>query len=185
MSERGIYVSFEHRPIEDRSESVRQGRPIFRDVEYAVITVAGGNSVVERELDDELRARFKAEYDAWKAGAEPPLHGMDIREWPAITRSRAEELRAQGVRSIEDLVAVPDTALARMGIGARALQQKAQAWLDAASRTGTVAEEIQVLRAEVADLKAALAEKDAALAALKEDADATVTPRRGGRRKSG
>lgn len=50
----GFYVDFELRPEEDREESISQGMPVFKDVEYAVITMPGGGLVVDKVISDDL-----------------------------------------------------------------------------------------------------------------------------------
>ena len=56
------------------------------------------------------------------------------------------------VRTVEDLAVANESTLAAIGMGARSLKEKAQAWLDSASSTGKTAEELDELRKQVAGL---------------------------------
>ena len=50
----GFYVEFELRAEEDRNESMKSGYPVFHDIEIAIITMPGGNLVVDKVVSDEL-----------------------------------------------------------------------------------------------------------------------------------
>ncbi len=166
MSDRGVYVEFRFQPVQDEEASRRHGRWVGTDVEYAFVTLPGGRTKIPLRVTDEVRARYRLEYDAWKRGEEAPLNGMSLKEWPAITRSQAEEYWRLGVRTLEDLVAVPDTVLQQLGSGARALQNKARAWLATAQASGVGAEELAALRQDNEALRARVAELSAQVATL-------------------
>ena len=57
----GFYVEFELRPEEDRDQTISQGMPIFKDVEFAIITMPGGGLVIDKLINNEL-------LDEWKHG---------------------------------------------------------------------------------------------------------------------
>ena len=166
MSERGVYVEFRYQPVQDEEASRREGRWVGADVEYAFVTLPGGRTKIPLRVTDEVRARYRLEYDAWRRGEEAPLDGLSLKEWPAITRSQAEEYWRLGVRTLEDLVAVPDPVLQQLGSGARMLQHKARAWLAAATATGTTAEELAALRQDNEALRARVAELTTQISAL-------------------
>lgn len=153
MSEPGVYVEFRYQAVQDEEASRVQGRWVGKDVEYAYVTLPGGRTVIPLRVTDEVRARYKPQYDAWKRGEEAPLDGMSLKDWPAITRAQAEEFWRHGVRTLEDLIGVPDTVLTQLGSGARTLQNRARAWLEQARSTGVAAEELARLRAENGDLR--------------------------------
>ena len=167
MAEPGVYVEFRHEPEQDEAASHRAGRWVGRDVEMVRLTLSGGRTVIPLRVTDEIRGRYRAEYEAWKRGEAAPPDGLSLKQWPAITRSRAEELCRIGVRTLEDLAAASDSLLHRMGSGARPLRTMAQAWLDAARGTGVAAEEIARLRRE----NAALADR---VRVLTEEAEAAT-----------
>lgn len=156
MSEPGVYVEFRYQAVQDDEASRAQGRWVGKDVEFAYVTLPGGRTVIPLRVTDEVRARYRAQYDAWKRGEDAPLDGMSVKEWPAITRAQAEEFWRHGVRTLEDLVGVPDSVLNQLGSGARTLQNRARAWLEQAKTAGVAAEEIATLRRENQELRTRL-----------------------------
>lgn len=150
------YVEFEQRAIEDRDASIAAGHYVAKDIEYAKITPPGGNLVVEREVDAELRERYAPQYDAWKKGLESPIEGSSLRDWPPASPAWIATLSAMHVYTVEDLARLSEPGIQRLGIGARAMQQKARTWLDAADSQGKVAEEVAALTAKMDDVTAEL-----------------------------
>ena len=55
----GFYVDFELRPEEDREQSIEQGMPVYKDVEYAVITMPGGGLVVDKVITENLLREWR------------------------------------------------------------------------------------------------------------------------------
>lgn len=156
MQERPAYVEFELRAMEDREKSIEAGHAVYKDVAYAIVTPPGGNLVTEKNAEkwladlqkrnDPNARHYQASYDAWKAGLEAPVDGTRVEDWPSITPAQIKQLRAGGVRTVEDLAAANENTVNRIGMGGRALKQKAQAWLDSASGAGKAAEELNALR---------------------------------------
>lgn len=188
MSEgRPAYVQFEMRAVEDRAGSAEKGHPVYKDVAWAIVTAPGGTStVIEKRAEDFLKAKANTEfgdhyrrtYQAWMEGQEPPIDGVPLAEWPGITPAQMKTCQAANIRSVEDLAAAPDDALRRIGIGARALQERAKAWLETSASIGVTSEELAALREENASLRAAAAELRDAVQKLKAEIDGT-TPKRG------
>ena len=95
----GFYVDFELRPEEDREQTIAQGMPIFKDVEFAIITMPGGGLVVDKQITDSLLHEWRhgdnrrkppspfafTAYEAWKEGREAPVNGTDLKNWPGVT----------------------------------------------------------------------------------------------------
>ncbi|HLI66318.1 MAG TPA: hypothetical protein VKU90_08120 [Caulobacteraceae bacterium] len=161
--------------------SKEAGRPIYEDREFVEILIPGDRrSMPVEPVNDEHKARWPKEYEAFRAGQEAPLEGTPLADWPnsRLTRARAEELAYFNIRTVEHLAAVNDAQLANLGMGARELRQAARTFLDVA-RTGAgplerlVAENL-TLKDETERLGRDLAQANARLAALttKETADA-------------
>lgn len=162
------YVTFEQRAEEDRNATVKAGTLVLKDVDYAIIRTAGSKDTVEKVASEWLdhcgfestKGRWPAEwvvahrkmYTDWKAGLEATPFGFPIRQWPSISKAQAENLALASVLTVEDLAASNEQTMAKIGMGARALKEKAQAWLDASK--GNVGEELAALRAQVSDLVA-------------------------------
>lgn len=163
------YVTFENRPVEDRAASIAAGHYVAHDVTYAIITPQGSKDRIEKIAEEWLRDletavredRFPAEwlrayknlFSDWKAGREIPAEGTPILTWPAISRSQADACLNMNIRTVEDLANANESALSGIGMGARALKERAIAWLQSANDTGKVAQELEQLRTENAQQK--------------------------------
>lgn len=185
------YVSFEVRAEEDREASIAAGHYKTRDVDYALITPQGSKDRTERQVQDwfsqlveqvqqqrfpqEWLTHFRAAYAAWKEGREIPLNGTAIITWPVLSPSQVKSCLDARLRTVEDLAAANEETIAHLGMGGRALKDKAVSWLSAAAGNGKVTEELAALKTAKADadnraagLEKQLKELQAQVAALKK-----------------
>ena len=159
--ERPCYVEFELRAEEDRNASIEAGHFVSKDVEVAVVTPQGGSLVVDKNVKewfDQLRNRgdqflelYERQYKAWKEGLEEPLDGTPIRNWSPATPAQIQNCIQARIRTVEDLATASDEGLKRLGMGGRALQSKAVAWIESANDHGKVAEKISSLESKMED----------------------------------
>lgn len=167
MAEAGIYPFFSVEPVHMENLSEKEGRPIYHDVEMVRIVIAGDNKTeIVRKVKDDDRNRWPQEYAAFKRGEERALTGTPVEEWPAINRSQAMELKHLRILTVEMLAAVPDTALQGIGMGARELRAKAQAFLAASKDTAEAqryAAENERLKDQMADMQRQIRELGALL----------------------
>ena len=164
------YVSFVTRPVEDRDASIKAGQMVMRDVDYALVTPHGSKDRLEKVVGDWFAtleeavkqermpgpwlAAYKDHYKAWKNGQEVPVNGTSVRNWPLLSPAQVENMISLKVMTVEDLAAANEELLARLGMGARALKDKAQAWLQTAGSPGAkVAEQVSALMSENTQLK--------------------------------
>lgn len=136
----GLYVEFYVEAVEDKEESIKQGRPIFRDVEMTSIRIMGDNKThVVRPVDlkgsnvvpsDPIR--WPRQWAAFKNKQVNPKTGTPITEWPPISKSQAMVLKSLNIHTVEDLAQVSDSNLGNMGMGARDLRDKAVVYLNQA-----------------------------------------------------
>lgn len=188
-NERPPYVTFERRAVEDRNASIESGRYIAKDVDFVIITRAGSRDTVEKEVsqwlsETEDRARkgripqewakhFAGAYEFWLKGESAPEHGTPIKGWGVISPAMQDTLIKNGIRTVEDLALSGQAELMGVGMGALAMKQKAQAWLDMAKDRGVAVEEMNELRNKVSDLTelvAKLMEANKELRAVREKA---------------
>lgn len=177
------FIEFIETAIEDRNETIAQGRLVMKPQEMVVIRQIGSKDSIEFIADEWLKqqetlamsgrlppewaALYRAKYKAWKDGKEGPVNGFPIRDWPSVNRAMAENLIALGVVAVEDLANANEPTLERIGMGARALQQKAKAFLE--STKGTVNhEELAGLRAQLSDRDERISDLEKRLAALEQ-----------------
>lgn len=188
------YVTFEVRPVEDRNATLEAGHYVAKDVTYALITPQGSKDRFEREVDDwfvnlqqqvqEGRfdptwlQRYRDTYKMWKEGQEAPLTGSPVTNWPVLSPSQVKMLQGANVRTIEDMAAANEETLGRLGMGARALKQKAVDWLASANDVGKLAEEVNALRVANADLAARNDKLQLKLEELVEKSETNSKPKR-------
>jgi hypothetical protein len=182
LANRPPYVQFEVRAEEDREASVAAGHFVAKDVVYALITPAGSKDVVERVAEDwlaQLAEQVKAgrsdplwlrhyteTYKMWKEGQEVPTAGTPLKNWPGVSPAQFKALQHANLRTVEDVAAMNEEAITRVGMGGRALKDRAAAFLEAASGPGKVGEEVAALRVKNAELAANLADVQKTLAQL-------------------
>jgi len=177
VQERPAYVEFEPRAIENRDKSMEAGHPVYEDVIFAIITPPGGNLVVEKvaeqwvesKRNDPFYRHYKESFEAFLEDREAPAEGTAIELWPAATPAMVKQIRGAGLRTVEDLAAANESSIQKMGMGGRALKQRATAWLESASNTGKVAEENAAMRATLEDLRATVERQAGQIAELTQD----------------
>lgn len=189
----GFHVTFEIRPEEDRAASIEAGSPQFKDVEYAIITMPGGSLVVDKQITPALLNEWRRgsenqrkapspfaiqAYNAWKEGLEPPVDGSPLSNWPGVTPAQLKSCQAIMIRSIEDLADANEDTLRKIGMGSRALKDKAKAYL-AAAVTNKGSEQISAIMVRMEAMESALKEKDETIAVLKAQLGEEEPPKRG------
>lgn len=169
MEERPPYIEFKVLTEEDRDQSIATGSHKTKDIDYVLIMPAGDSKLkVERKVSewlDQLQQKirqgmgnpqhleyFRSAYRSWKETQEIPLDGTPIKAWPVASASQVQNILSANIRTVEDLAQANEDALAKIGMGARALKDKAISWLSAASGTGKIAEENAAMKVQIADL---------------------------------
>lgn len=170
MEERPPYVRFELRAIEDRDATIKAGHFVGKDVIFALVTPRGSKDVHEAIAEDWLAKlarevqeerfpanwleQYKQLYSMYKSGVEAPIAGMSLKNWPGITPSQLRTCHALRLYSVEDLASTNEEAIQALGMGARALSEKAKQYLLAAAGPGAAASTIVAQTAAIADLTA-------------------------------
>lgn len=188
LKDRPPYVRFGYQQVEDRAASLEAGSYITKDVPIVFITPQGSKDCIERVVDDwfaqlqrdvaegrlprEWFAEFKSAFEMWKDGQEIPVNGTPLLTWPVASPAVVRALTAVGCRTVEDLAAANEETISRIGMGARALKQRAVDWLAQAAGPGKVNAELSALRAENANLKVRNEQLETRLAVLEAGAAA-------------
>lgn len=158
-SDKGMVAEFYMEAVEQPFLSEQEGRPIYKQVPYIRLFAPGSKSDIVRPVrltegggvpPDNMR--FPAQWAAFQSQQEQPQDGTPLAQWPMINKAQMLELKAGRIHTVEQLSAIPDSALQTIGMGARSLRDKALAWL---SQAGDGAE-VSKLIAENASLKADL-----------------------------
>lgn len=170
QDQRPPFVRFEDKSVEDRSASLEQGRAMMKSETWAFIHAIGSRDVVEREAEEwitDLKARvqrrqypsewlaaFEKKLSEHKSGQELSVDGTHVREWASIDRATAQNLISASILTVEDVGAMNEEAMRRVGLNARSLKQKAQDWLKMADKRKGAAElESQRARADNAEAR--------------------------------
>jgi hypothetical protein len=152
-----LLVKFEIRSRPDSVATMKEGRPIFKDVEYIDIKIPGSRTGGAcRPASHADKQRFPRHYEAFQQRIEEPTEGTPLAEWPLISRSQAEEFAYHNVKTVENLVAMSDTNAGNF-MGVNALKKKAKRWLEQASS-----------EADTAHLQEELQKRDDLIAAMQE-----------------
>jgi hypothetical protein len=166
-----LYVTFSMEAEPDAEATLREGRPISRDVEFVKIIVPGDNkNITFRRSNPDDRKRFPMQYSAFKAGESEAVVGTRLKDWPAIRKSEMENLAYFKVHTVEQLAGLSDENIQRIG-PVRGLVEKAQAYV-AAAKDGAVVEQMrEALKAkdnELDTLKRQMTEQREAIARLEK-----------------
>lgn len=163
-----LFVKFFKHPRQDKAESIKEGRPVFKEVDYIEIRQPGNKtSVVCRPVRQMDIDRFPEHWRKYLARiTDEHVEGTPLEEWPQITRSQVEELRFFNVRSVEQLANMSDGQSQKF-MGINMLKKKAQEFLEQVEQGAIKArdERIAKLEARLASLEGEGAEE------LEEDED--------------
>lgn len=136
----GLYASFYMESVKDEEASLKEGRVIYRDVEYVKVMIPGDkNTVVCRPVCHNFQGmtppdtqRWPNQYQAFKNQQVQVNEGTPLEHWAPISRSQAMSLKAVNIHTVEHLAGVSDANLHNLGMGARDLREKAIAFLEQA-----------------------------------------------------
>lgn len=158
-ADKTLLVKFEYRPKQDSAETLKEGRPIFKDVLYIDIRAPGDRlggicrPASQRDID-----RFPEHYRRFMARTSDDtekLVGTPLAEWPMVTRAQVEELAFLNVKTVEQLAEVADVHGARI-MGINGLKEKAKNWLKVAKDNAAamqLTEELKVRDLQIAQLQ--------------------------------
>lgn len=143
--EKAPYVEFHRVPVENKAESIKQGKYICKDVDYAHVTAPYSRDVYKQKVTawfDEIKQqaqqgrfppdlieKFTKQYNLWKEGQEMPIEGTPVRGWGVISPAQQETLIKMHVLTVEDVATMNDEGIKRMGMGGVEVKNKAKAWL--------------------------------------------------------
>ena len=127
-ADKTLLVKFYLKSVPDTAESAEKGRPMFRELEYIDIKVPGQRDGVARPATARDKGRFPQHYQAFKNRMEMPVSGTPLSEWSAVSRSMAEQLSFQNVKTVEQLADLNDSNMGFMP-GLQTFKQKAKDWL--------------------------------------------------------
>jgi hypothetical protein len=153
-------------PVQNQAESAKENRPIFESKRFVELKHPGDRSwsfieeideagmgltrrnTVEGPKGEDYAERFPREWASFKKGEERAAIGTPIEEWSGLSRSRAAELKAMNIFTVEEFADVQDGQLGKLGMGTRTEREKARAYLAQASGGA----DVSAMAAQIAQL---------------------------------
>jgi hypothetical protein len=172
-----LAVKFYKRAVKLEHESNEAGRPIFKDFDFVRIMVAGDNlTEIDTYAQESHKQRFPRQWLQYQASQDSSseIHGTPVEQWPLITQSQAQELRAIKFLTVESIANASDLQLQRIGMIAgmspHAFRDKAKTFLNLATESAEANKRAE----EINQLKQELAQKEAETAKIKAETDAKL-----------
>ena len=173
-----LNVRFYKRPVQQEAESLEAGRPIYKEFDFIHICVPGDTlTEIDTYVLNSHKQRFPiqwAHYQNKLGGDNSEVVGTPLSEWPLVSKSQAEELRALRFHTVESVANASDQQLQRMGMAAGmspyAFRDKAKSFLNKASDVA----ESDKRNEEINALKEELAKKDLETLKIKQEMDAKL-----------
>lgn len=163
---------------EDVVQTLAEGRPMFREVDYIKIVVPGDSLVeIDRAVEQMDKDRFPIQWAKYlnRVNEEGHYEGTPIAEWALVSRSQAEQLRALKFYTVESVAKAGDQHIQNIGMIAGmspySFREKAQQFIDSAKTAADYSqreEELDHLKAENARIKE---ETDAKMAEMRAEFD--------------
>ena len=173
-----LQVRFYKRPVQQEAETLALGRPIYKEFDFVHICVAGDTlTEIDTYVLQSHKTRFPiqwANYQNRIGKDDQEVIGTPVAEWPLVSKSQAEELRAMRFYTVESIAGASDQQLQRMGMAAGmspyAFRDKAKSFLNLASDSAETDKRTQ----EINELKEELAKKAEENAKIKAETDAKL-----------
>lgn len=152
-----LYVRFYSSPQLNKVQSEKEGRPVFEDRDFIEIRKPGSpHPLFEGAAREKDKTRFPAQWKAYKGKEGDGITGTRIEFWPQVSTIEVATLKYLNIFTVEQLAAADDISIQKIGMGGRALHEKAKVYLKLANDTGVpqkLAAENVKLKDEIAELK--------------------------------
>lgn len=137
-----LHVRFYSKPVEQPFLSEKEGRPIFKDADFVKIHTPGNQySVIDTFVTEEHKSRFPMQWARYQNGkqGDDQMVGTPLSQWPMLTASQAEELKALKFFTVEMIAGASDERIATVGMSVgmapAAFREKARRYLTVAKDT--------------------------------------------------
>lgn len=171
--DRPAYLRFYRKGVENKAASAEAGRAVMEDKDFVVVTPPYGKDNVVYVIDEwvprlkdmvqrgkipaQWQELYLRQYEAWKNGQELPVNGTPIKGWGVISPATQENIIHCNIRTVEDLAAVNEDGMRRLGMGAMDLRNKAKAWLAQLNDKGPLTQQMSAVQNENDILKGSVA----------------------------
>ena len=172
-----LAVKFYKRAVKLEHETNEAGRPIYKDYDFVRIMVAGDNlTEIDTYAQESHKQRFPRQWLQYQASQDSSseIHGTPVEQWPLISQSQAQELRAIKFLTVESIANASDLQLQRIGMIAgmspHSFRDKAKTFLNLAEESAEASKRAE----EINQLKQELALKEQENAKIKAETDAKL-----------
>lgn len=159
-----LAVQFYMKPVENEFKSKAAARPVFENVDFVKIWTPGNVlSIIDTPTRQDHKDKFPRQWAAYqnRVGEDTRFVGTPITEWPRITPSQAEELKALKFFTVEAIAGAGDAQLQGIGMIAGqsifSFRDDAKRFLlvaSAASKANEADEKLAAAKAEIAEQQA-------------------------------
>lgn len=184
-----LSVQFYVKPVKDDYKTEQEKRPIFFDVDFVKICTPGNTlNIIDTPARDDHKQRFPRQWNAFKSrvGETSGVSGTPVTEWPRLSASQAEELKALKFYTVESIAGAGDAQLQGIGMIAGqsvfAFRDDAKRFLmvaDAAAKMSEADKKLEEAKAEIAQKEAAFASRMEAMQAQIEALVAAASEKHG------
>jgi len=183
----GVYPRFYVEAVLNPVATEREGRQIYTDVERVEIIIPGSSQFTKHKenVNNDHRARWPREYEAFKQGIEMAPDGTPLEEWPILGASQRAELKSMGLLTVEHVRDMSDHVIQRIKMGGRKLKEAAEIFLDDAARIAATTRlaadndrkdaEIAALRHQIEEMGRLMNERFAELQTMKNAPNPLLT----------
>lgn len=127
----GLVVEFYNNSVPDPIKSREAGRPVYVDVPYRKSFQPGEArlSTIDRPATAQDRIDYPRQWQAFLEGKNEDVTGSPLSLLFPASPATVTNLNQLGVRTIEQLADLKDSALQEIGLGGREFQSRAKAYL--------------------------------------------------------
>lgn len=107
------------RPLKNEFESVKQQRPVWFDVVWIEIKIAGNEKlIIERPMTEGDKARFPLHWAHYQNthSNDPAKQGTPLNQWPLLQPSQVVMLRAMHFETVEQVAFSSDENISKIGM---------------------------------------------------------------------
>lgn len=186
------FIQLGFQAVHNGAESEKQGRPVFDKALFVTHIYPGSTDQLDVEvkrfpadggaptISDPVRAARFADPIAMFEKRAASMEGGTPLALLNLDPAQIKNLDAAGAGTVEMLAAVPDSSLGGLGMGARAMRQRAIAYLEALNGGEGLAKLQSQLDAQAADNDELRTQLKELLAERKANAEASAKPAKGG-----
>lgn len=158
-----LAIKFTLEPVQNDIKTKKRGRPIFDDVAFITIRIPGDIDTRVRPVRIEDKVAYPRAYLAFlRKESQHAVSGTPLAEWGQMKRNMIEEAKHQSIHTVEQLSALTDPGLQRLGPGWQELRQKARDYVaqtkDGAA-LGRLRDELETERSQRKTLEGMLKEQ--------------------------